>query len=104
MCFQLTTALLHLEALEIIHADIKPENIMVVDRRQHPLRVKIIDFGLALHVYDAVPGSCVQSLWYRLIMFLETKSGQLNQLVPAGETRAKTVSSYQPLMLLQTNF
>ncbi|XP_056229009.1 homeodomain-interacting protein kinase 1-like [Seriola aureovittata] len=62
---QLTTALLHLEALEIMHADLKPENVMVVDRRQRPLQVKLIDFGLAHHVYTAVPGSCVQSLWYR---------------------------------------
>ncbi|XP_044046173.1 homeodomain-interacting protein kinase 1-like isoform X2 [Siniperca chuatsi] len=62
---QLTTALLHLEALGIMHADLKPENIMVVDRRQQPLQVKLIDFGLARHVSDAVPGSCVQSLWYR---------------------------------------
>ncbi|XP_010770162.1 homeodomain-interacting protein kinase 1-like [Notothenia coriiceps] len=62
---QLTTALLHLEALEIIHADIKPENIMVVNRLQHPLQVKLIDFGLARHVSEAVPGTAVQSLWYR---------------------------------------
>ncbi|KAI9522986.1 hypothetical protein NQZ68_031845 [Dissostichus eleginoides] len=62
---QLTTALLHLEALEIIHADIKPENIMVVNRWQHPLQVKLIDFGLARHVSEAVPGTAVQSLWYR---------------------------------------
>ncbi|KAK1886281.1 Homeodomain-interacting protein kinase 2 [Dissostichus eleginoides] len=61
----LTTALLHLEALEIIHADIKPENIMVVNRWQHPLQVKLIDFGLARHVSEAVPGTAVQSLWYR---------------------------------------
>ncbi|KAM7393737.1 hypothetical protein PAMP_020587 [Pampus punctatissimus] len=62
---ELSTALLHLKALEIMHADLKPENIMVVDRRQEPLQVKIIDFGLALHVSNAVQGSCVQSLWYR---------------------------------------
>ena len=65
MFLQLTTALLHLEALEIIHADIKPENIMVVNRWQHPLQVKLIDFGLARHVSEAVPGTAVQSLWYR---------------------------------------
>ncbi|XP_074484958.1 homeodomain-interacting protein kinase 1-like [Sebastes fasciatus] len=62
---QLTTALLHLEALKIIHADLKPENIMVVDRRQQPLHVKLIDFGLARYVSDVVPGSRVQSLCYR---------------------------------------
>ncbi|XP_033984639.1 homeodomain-interacting protein kinase 2-like [Trematomus bernacchii] len=40
------------QALEIIHADIKPENIMVVNRWQHPLQVKLIDFGLARHVSE----------------------------------------------------
>ncbi|GLD61022.1 homeodomain-interacting protein kinase 1-like isoform X2 [Lates japonicus] len=53
------------KALEVMHADLKPDNIMVVDRRQRPLRVKLIDFGLACHMSAAVPGSCVQSLWYR---------------------------------------
>nr|XP_046234346.1 homeodomain-interacting protein kinase 2-like [Scatophagus argus] len=62
---QLTTALLHLDDLRILHGDLKPENIMIVDRKQQPLQVKLIDFGLARHVSDAVPGSCVQSLWYR---------------------------------------
>ncbi|KAK5866405.1 hypothetical protein PBY51_020599 [Eleginops maclovinus] len=62
---QLTTALLHLKALEIIHADLKPENIMVVNRFKHPLQVKLIDFGLARHVSEAIPGTTVQSLWYR---------------------------------------
>ncbi|XP_067354433.1 homeodomain-interacting protein kinase 2-like [Channa argus] len=61
---QLTTALLHLGGLEIVHADLKLENIMVVDRRQQPMQVKLIDFGLAHHVSD-VPDTWVQSLWYR---------------------------------------
>lgn len=65
VCFQLTTALAHLESAGIIHADIKPENIMVVDRRQLPLKVKLIDFGMASHVAAVAPGSCVPSLWYR---------------------------------------
>ncbi|XP_040891260.1 homeodomain-interacting protein kinase 2-like [Toxotes jaculatrix] len=62
---QLTTALLHIGSLEIVHGDIKPENIMVVDQKQQPLQVKLIDFGLAQHASDTMPGTCVQSLWYR---------------------------------------
>ena len=62
---QVTTALLHLEALEIIHSDLKPDNIMIVDRKQQPLKVKLIDFGLAHTVSDADLVKCVQALWFR---------------------------------------
>ncbi|XP_069372170.1 homeodomain-interacting protein kinase 2-like isoform X2 [Paralichthys olivaceus] len=62
---QLATALVHLEALAIVHGDIKPGNIMVVNRCQQPLKVKLIDFGLACHVADIDQGSMAQSLWYR---------------------------------------
>ncbi|CAF87415.1 unnamed protein product, partial [Tetraodon nigroviridis] len=41
---QLASALLHLKSVGIIHVDIKPRNVMVVDRRK-PLRVKLVDFG-----------------------------------------------------------
>uniref|UniRef100_A0A3B5ANA1 Protein kinase domain-containing protein n=1 Tax=Stegastes partitus TaxID=144197 RepID=A0A3B5ANA1_9TELE len=44
---QLATALFHLHSIGVVHLDLKPENVMVVDRTQQPVRVKIIDFGLA---------------------------------------------------------
>uniref|UniRef100_A0A3Q3DWJ2 Protein kinase domain-containing protein n=1 Tax=Hippocampus comes TaxID=109280 RepID=A0A3Q3DWJ2_HIPCM len=62
---QLATALSHMSGMGLVHADIKPENIMVVDRRRRPLKVKLADFGLAKNVSDIVPGDCVQTLWYR---------------------------------------
>ncbi|XP_037610617.1 homeodomain-interacting protein kinase 1-like [Sebastes umbrosus] len=62
---QLATALTHLSSIGIVHADIKPENIMVVDRRQQPLKVKLIDFGLAFPASTAKPGVCLQTTWYR---------------------------------------
>lgn len=65
VCCQLTTALLHLQSLELIHTDLKPENVMLVDRNQKSLRIKIIDFGLARHTCNAIPGSIAQTLWYR---------------------------------------
>lgn len=42
---QLATALHHLKSIGIIHVDIKPGNVMVVDRHEKPLRVKVVDFG-----------------------------------------------------------
>lgn len=44
---QVLKALAKLKELGIIHADLKPENIMVVDQNRHPFRVKVIDFGSA---------------------------------------------------------
>ncbi|CAK6951973.1 homeodomain-interacting protein kinase 2-like isoform X2 [Scomber scombrus] len=62
---QLATALSHLRSMSIIHADLKPENIMVVNRQQRPLKVKTIDFGLARNVSAAKPGLILQTIWYR---------------------------------------
>lgn len=47
---QVTTALWHLSSCRIVHADVRPDNIMLVDRTQQPIRVRLIDFGLAFHV------------------------------------------------------
>ncbi|XP_047457218.1 uncharacterized protein LOC125017779 [Mugil cephalus] len=62
---QLATALSHLNSIGIVHADLKPGNVMVVNRHQKPLKLKVIDFGLAHPVSAATPGVCVQTLWYR---------------------------------------
>ncbi|XP_077367093.1 homeodomain-interacting protein kinase 1-like [Festucalex cinctus] len=63
--YQMTTALLHLSEIRIVHTDIKTDNVMVVDRRQQPLNFKLIDFGLAKNVLDVKPGDYVQTSWYR---------------------------------------
>ena len=47
---QLAIALQALKGIGLIHTDIKLENIMLVNQREHPLKVKLIDFGLAVHV------------------------------------------------------
>ncbi|KAL7378482.1 hypothetical protein ABVT39_014504 [Epinephelus coioides] len=44
---QLAIALNALKTTGLIHTDIKIDNIMLVDREEKPLRVKLIDFGLA---------------------------------------------------------
>lgn len=64
---QVLTALLKLKNLGLIHADLKPENIMLVDPVRHPYRVKVIDFGSASHVSKAVCSTYLQSRYYRLV-------------------------------------
>jgi serine/threonine protein kinase len=62
---QVLTALLKLKQLGLIHADLKPENIMLCDPVRHPFRVKVIDFGSASHVSKAVCSTYLQSRYYR---------------------------------------
>ncbi|KAG8003212.1 Homeodomain-interacting protein kinase 1 [Nibea albiflora] len=62
---QLATALEFLMRVGIVHADLKLENIMMVEQFNQPLRVKIIDFGLASDNPRACTGLTLQTLWYR---------------------------------------
>ncbi|KAK2918223.1 homeodomain-interacting protein kinase 3-like isoform X2 [Channa argus] len=62
---QVATALKKLKSLGLIHADLKPENIMLVDPSRQPYRVKVIDFGSASHISKAVCSTYLQSRYYR---------------------------------------
>ncbi|KAE8287160.1 Homeodomain-interacting protein kinase 2 [Larimichthys crocea] len=62
---QLATALSHLRSIGLVHADLKPDNVMIVNRNQHPLKVRLIDFGLAHPVAEVQPYICKQTTWYR---------------------------------------
>uniref|UniRef100_A0AAX7TYZ5 Protein kinase domain-containing protein n=1 Tax=Astatotilapia calliptera TaxID=8154 RepID=A0AAX7TYZ5_ASTCA len=61
---QLTNALSHLGSLGIVHADLKPGNIMVVNRHESPIKVKLIDFGLACPASAVMPGDRVGTIGY----------------------------------------
>ncbi|WP_411025143.1 protein kinase domain-containing protein, partial [Salmonella sp. s54836] len=50
---------------KIIHCDLKPENIMLVDPVRFPLRVKVIDFGSALTSTHNTAHTYLQSRYYR---------------------------------------
>ncbi|XP_030340844.1 homeodomain-interacting protein kinase 3 isoform X3 [Strigops habroptila] len=62
---QVATALKKLKSLGLIHADLKPENIMLVDPVRQPYRVKVIDFGSASHVSKTICSTYLQSRYYR---------------------------------------
>uniref|UniRef100_A0A8C6T4R9 Protein kinase domain-containing protein n=1 Tax=Neogobius melanostomus TaxID=47308 RepID=A0A8C6T4R9_9GOBI len=62
---QMARALQYLKTKGIVHCDLKPANIMMTDHIQQPLHVKLIDFGLACPVGEAVHGTLVQTFYYR---------------------------------------
>uniref|UniRef100_A0AAV2J8T2 Protein kinase domain-containing protein n=1 Tax=Knipowitschia caucasica TaxID=637954 RepID=A0AAV2J8T2_KNICA len=61
---QMAEALMFLKRINVIHGDLKPDNVMMVDHVGKPLQVKIIDFGLARPVQLATPGSFFGTLYY----------------------------------------
>ncbi|XP_054891856.1 homeodomain-interacting protein kinase 2-like [Poeciliopsis prolifica] len=62
---QLLAALNALKSAGLVHADIKPDNIMFVNHRSQPLKVKLIDFGLAVKVSKLWFVGTVQAIGYR---------------------------------------
>ncbi|XP_053274039.1 homeodomain-interacting protein kinase 3-like [Pleuronectes platessa] len=62
---QLATALDFMNSAGIIHADLKPDNIMLVDHVRQPLKVKVIDFGISCDDPEEMIGETLQTLWYR---------------------------------------
>ncbi|TNN67904.1 Homeodomain-interacting protein kinase 3 [Liparis tanakae] len=62
---QVANALDYMKAAAIIHADIKFQNIMLVNHAQEPHRPKGIDLGPAHEVPGTAQGACIQSLPYR---------------------------------------
>lgn len=67
LSLRLLVALDALGDVDILHTDIKPDNIMFVNRQDQPRRVKLIDFGAALRASDAQPGMEVQPTGYRYL-------------------------------------
>ncbi|CAB1436040.1 unnamed protein product [Pleuronectes platessa] len=62
---QLLVSLTALKSLNLVHADIKPNNIMLVDQQRQPLKVKLIDFGLATRVSELETGRNCQIIGFR---------------------------------------
>lgn len=51
---QIFAAISHIHAHLIFHGDIKPTNIMIVEKENGDIEIKIIDFGLSSH-FDYIP-------------------------------------------------
>ncbi|KAM9834031.1 homeodomain-interacting protein kinase 3-like [Syngnathus typhle] len=62
---QLASALDHLKRTHIIHADIRTDNVMLIDHQRQPFRIKISDLGLAQGASATKANSNGQSHKYR---------------------------------------
>uniref|UniRef100_A0AAQ4PV26 Protein kinase domain-containing protein n=1 Tax=Gasterosteus aculeatus aculeatus TaxID=481459 RepID=A0AAQ4PV26_GASAC len=58
-------ALNALKGIGLLHADLKLDNVMLVNHQDEPFRVKLIDFGVALPASEVWEGMIVQPLPYR---------------------------------------
>ena len=62
---QLLVSLEALKGLGIIHGDLKVDNLMLVNHKDHPFKLRLIDFGLAIPASDAEIGHLVQNPQFR---------------------------------------
>lgn len=62
---QVFSAISKLWHLGIVHSDIKPENIMLIDNYMFPMRVKLIDYGSATTSNQFSANVYLQSRYYR---------------------------------------
>jgi serine/threonine protein kinase len=51
---QIFAAIAHIHEHNIYHGDIKPSNIMIIEREDGTIEIKLIDFGLASY-FDSIP-------------------------------------------------
>lgn len=60
-------ALKALSDVGVIHTDVKPDNIMF--KNWFDMRVKLIDFGVAIRDTDVLVGDKLQPIGFRLFSF-----------------------------------
>ncbi|CAJ1063016.1 homeodomain-interacting protein kinase 1-like isoform X4 [Xyrichtys novacula] len=63
--YQVGITLEFLKSQGLAHTDLKLDNIMLVDHVNQPLKIKVIDFGLARHVAHTSRGDTMQATIYR---------------------------------------
>ncbi|XP_018536411.2 homeodomain-interacting protein kinase 1 [Lates calcarifer] len=62
---QLLTAFDALKGIGVVHSDLKPDNVMLVNHSSTPFRVKLIDFGVSFKTTEKMQGMTIQPVGYR---------------------------------------
>ena len=65
LSLQLVAALGALKTVGVIHTNITPQNIMLVNQKESPFRVKLIDFSSAIKAAEVKRGVIMQPVAYR---------------------------------------
>ncbi|TWW62518.1 Homeodomain-interacting protein kinase 3 [Takifugu flavidus] len=100
---QVAMALQHLRSFKIVHADIRPENIMIVDRRQQPIRSSRLGIHPPTEAIDiwSTGATPVEVATASTILLKEEEYDELSQIIqchgqPSDEIldRGKDTASY----------
>ncbi len=65
LSLQLLTAFAALKRVGVVHGDLKPDNVMLVNHDNEPFRVKLIDFGLSFRTSEDKRGATIMPVMGR---------------------------------------
>jgi serine/threonine protein kinase len=102
---QLFQVLFHLKAKQVVHRDLKPANILyLVDIDGWPSLIKVIDFGVAVRLKDAISmdihrGHVVGTLSYMAPEMVQGRASYSTDLFSSGVILYQVMSGRLPLEL-----
>uniref|UniRef100_A0A3B3ZKI8 Protein kinase domain-containing protein n=1 Tax=Periophthalmus magnuspinnatus TaxID=409849 RepID=A0A3B3ZKI8_9GOBI len=96
---QLLVAFKALKEAQIVHGDLKPDNIMLVNHQEQPFKVKLIDFGCGGFISDLEQGMDMMCDGYRAPEV--TLGAPLSKALEIDEMLQRSV--YADKYFLQTN-
>jgi tetratricopeptide (TPR) repeat protein len=92
---QIVDALMEIHKRGIIHRDLKPENIMIIQTDPNPVRVKVLDFGLART--QNLTRMTRTGLIMGTIFYVPPEQLSRSTVLPAGDIYSLGVIYYQVL-------
>lgn len=95
---QLIQAVAFLHSIDVVHLDLKLDNVLLVSGRHRPPQVKLIDFGLAENTSHSTIAESrgtypyMTPEMYQLVLFEKFAAGKQNSVV---EKKAQTISLFR---------
>ncbi|CAF1265744.1 unnamed protein product [Adineta ricciae] len=96
-------ALIYIHAKKIVHRDVKPENLLVMHRKDGRITIKLTDFGLALQITDTIKTVCGTPTYVAPEILAETGYGTEVDCWAIGVILYILLCGYPPFKTVERN-